>query len=90
MAISDGDAFHNARWGRWSTAVNWTDVQIEDVSGDGCGDIVGRTDSGQWWVAESSGRDFVNRRAADMLAALDDRDDDTITRPMKFGVEKMR
>jgi hypothetical protein len=45
-------AFTNERWGRWSTAVTWLDVQVGDFNGDGRADVVGRVASnGDWWVA---------------------------------------
>jgi hypothetical protein len=70
--------FENSRWGRWSTAVKWTDVRAADVTGDGQVDVLGRAAGGQWWISESTGRAFVNRRAADLLAALDGLIDDDL------------
>jgi hypothetical protein len=51
-------AFATARWGLWSTATNWSDVQIGDFNGDGRTDIAGRSSIGQWWINRSTGTTF--------------------------------
>lgn len=51
-------AFATARWGLWSTATIWSDVQIGDFNGDGRTDIAGRSSIGQWWVNRSNGTTF--------------------------------
>jgi hypothetical protein len=58
-AASTGSSFTNHLRGHWSTAVEWVDVQVADVNGDGLDDIIGRAD-GTWWVARATGTRFVN------------------------------
>ncbi len=50
--------FATAKWGQWSTATVWSDVQIGDFNGDGRTDIAGRSSIGQWWVNRSTGSSF--------------------------------
>ena len=50
--------FATAKWGQWSTATVWSDVQIGDFNGDGRTDIAGRSSIGQWWVNRSTGTSF--------------------------------
>jgi hypothetical protein len=38
----------------------WRDVGAGDFTGDGKQDLLGRTSSGQWWVAVSNGSNFSN------------------------------
>jgi hypothetical protein len=48
-------------WGSWYAGVTWVDVQVGDFNGDGKADIAGRVlQSGQWWVAQSTGSSFNN------------------------------
>jgi hypothetical protein len=60
VALSTGSGFVNQLWGQWSNAVQWVDVQVADVNGDGLDDLVGRT-GGDWWVALSTGSSFSNQ-----------------------------
>jgi len=60
VARSTGSAFVNQKWGNWSTATSWSDVQVADVNGDGWEDIVGRSAAGHWLVAKSTGTTFTN------------------------------
>jgi uncharacterized repeat protein (TIGR01451 family) len=62
VALSDGSGgFTNSLWDTWSTGVTWVDVKVGDFNGDGKMDIVGRArESGQWWIAQSTGSSFVN------------------------------
>jgi autotransporter-associated beta strand protein len=62
VALANGSGgFTNALWGGWSPAVSWVDVQLGDFNGDSRMDIVGRVlQSGQWWIARSTGSSFVN------------------------------
>jgi hypothetical protein len=59
VATSTGTNFSNQLSGAWSNAVEWVDVQVADVNGDGLDDLVGRA-GGDWWVARSTGSAFVN------------------------------
>ncbi len=67
VGISNGTSFRDFGsagfyWGAWATAVNWVDVKVIDVDGDGRSDIAGRVESsGQWWVAKSNGTQFTNQ-----------------------------
>jgi hypothetical protein len=63
VAQSNGSTgFTNSLWDTWSTGVTWVDVHTGDFNGDGKTDIVGRAlETGQWWVAQSTGSSFVNR-----------------------------
>jgi len=58
---STGSQFASSPWGAWPSVVDWRDVQVADVNGDGRDDIVGRR-NGVWWVARSTGSGFVNER----------------------------
>jgi hypothetical protein len=63
VAISDGASFSNAPWGHWANGpgVTWVDVKVGDFLGNGRDDIMGRwLETGQWWMAESTGSSFVN------------------------------
>ena len=60
VAKSDGSGFTNEHWGKWTTAVSWTDIQVGDFNGDGKADVLGRAPaSGDWFVARSTGTGFV-------------------------------
>jgi hypothetical protein len=55
------NAFNLYLWGQWNPKVTWVDVKIGDFNGDGRDDIAGRVlQTGQWWVAESTGSGFTN------------------------------
>jgi hypothetical protein len=63
VALSNGTSFTNLHFGAWSAnpAVTWVDVKVGDFNGDGKADIVGRwLQSGQWWLAQSTGSSFTN------------------------------
>jgi autotransporter-associated beta strand protein len=62
VGISNGSSgFTTKLWTTWSTAVTWVDVKVGDFDGDGKADIVGRVlETGQWWVAKSTGSSFTN------------------------------
>ena len=60
VAKSDGTSFANEHWGKWSTAVSWSNVFVGDFTGDGKDDVVGRADStGDWFVAKATDSGFV-------------------------------
>lgn len=58
-------------WTSWSTDVEWEDLQLADFTGDGLKDIVGRTEDGDWWVAESTGSGFRNSHWGKWNGAVD-------------------
>ena len=70
MRQEDGE-YVTTSWGSWSTRVDWTNVQLADVTGDGRLDIVGRVTDGNWWVAESTGTRFLNRHWGKWSAAVE-------------------
>src|SRR5262249_45068551 len=51
--------FAMSSWGVWSPATAWHDVAVGDFNGDGFVDIVGRADSGHWWLGTSTGTAFT-------------------------------
>jgi autotransporter-associated beta strand protein len=60
---STGSRFNTVFWDQWSADIpgtfDWVDVKAGDFNGDGKADIVGRVkESGQWYVAESTGTTF--------------------------------
>ena len=60
VAKSDGTSFANEHWGKWTTAVTWSNVFVGDFTGDGKDDVVGRADStGDWFVAKATDSGFV-------------------------------
>ena len=60
VAKSDGTSFANEHWGKWTTAVTWSNVLVGDFTGDGKDDVVGRADStGDWFVAKATDSGFV-------------------------------
>jgi autotransporter-associated beta strand protein len=62
VALSNGsNLFTSHLWGHWIPSATWVDVQVADFNGDGKTDIVGRyAQTGQWWIAQSTGSSFVN------------------------------
>jgi len=53
--------FTTSLWTTWNPNVTWVDVKVGDFTGDGRDDIAGRVlQTGQWWVAESTGSSFTN------------------------------
>jgi hypothetical protein len=59
---NDSGGFTTSVWDTWSTGVTWVDVEVGDFNGDGKTDIVGRAlESGQWWVAQSTGSSFTDQ-----------------------------
>jgi hypothetical protein len=59
VGVSNGSAIATTLWGAWNEAADWRDVKVGDFNGDGRDDIIGRTASGQWWLARSNGAGFV-------------------------------
>jgi hypothetical protein len=63
VAISNGSSFTTTLWDTWAAnpSVTWVDVKVGDFTGDGKADIVGRwLQTGQWWMAQSTGSSFTN------------------------------
>jgi FG-GAP-like repeat len=62
VGLSNGStAFNTTLWTTWNPNVTWEDVKVGDFNGDGQMDIIGRVQqSGQWWVAQSTGTSFVS------------------------------
>jgi autotransporter-associated beta strand protein len=62
MTQSNGSGgFTNTLWDTWSTKATWVDVKIGDFNGDGKMDFIGRwKETGQWWLAQSTGSTFTN------------------------------
>jgi hypothetical protein len=60
VGTSNGsNGFNTNLWATWSPAVNWVDVQIVDLNGDGFADITARdSQSGNWWTGLSNGYGF--------------------------------
>ena len=48
------------RWTTWAPGANWVNVQKADINGDNRDDIIGRTSSGAWYAALSTGTTFTN------------------------------
>jgi len=44
----------------WSTLVEWNDIVVADLSGDGRDDIAGRASNGQWWLLHHDGNGWTN------------------------------
>jgi hypothetical protein len=60
-----GKASSNQLLATWDPSVNWVDVQVGDLYGNGRQDIIGRDQAnGEWWVAASTPSGFVNRPLA--------------------------
>ncbi|MCA9169466.1 MAG: S8 family serine peptidase, partial [Planctomycetales bacterium] len=53
------DNWITEQWGAWSPTVNWTNVQVGDVDGDGILDVAGQNELGDWWVGYTSNGQFV-------------------------------
>jgi hypothetical protein len=62
VSLANGSGgFTTSLWDTWSTGVTWVDIKVGDFNGDSKMDIVGRAlESGQWWMAISTGSSFVN------------------------------
>jgi hypothetical protein len=69
VGLSTGSSFTTTLWATWSAGVpgvehpgvTWVDVQVGDFNGDGKADIAGRVlQSGEWWVATSTGSSFTS------------------------------
>jgi len=62
VGVSNGStAFATTLWTTWNPNVTWADVKVGDFNGDGMTDLVGRVaQTGQWWVAQSTGSSFGN------------------------------
>jgi hypothetical protein len=69
VGLSTGSSFITTIWGHWYSgvpgeehpSVTWVDVQTGDFYGNGKTDIIGRVlQTGQWWVATSTGSSFTN------------------------------
>jgi hypothetical protein len=62
MSVPDGSGgFTTSLWDTWNPGVTWVDVKVGDFNGDSKMDIVGRVlETGQWWVAQSTGSSFTN------------------------------
>jgi hypothetical protein len=63
VGVSNGTSFTNQFWTHWYAGVTWVDVLAGNFSGhpNGTDDIAGRVlQSGDWWVAQSSGSSFTN------------------------------
>jgi len=50
-----GGTFSTLRWTTWNEAAGWRDVSVGDFSGDGFIDILGRTSTGEFYVAQNVG-----------------------------------
>jgi hypothetical protein len=49
----------------WDPSVNWVDVQVGDLYGNGRQEIIGRDQAnGEWWVVAPTGSGFENRPLA--------------------------
>lgn len=60
VALSFGDSagggwFLTNRWTQWNEAAGWRDVKIADFAGDGRPDILARTATGDWYLAQNIG-----------------------------------
>jgi autotransporter-associated beta strand protein len=62
VSLSNGSGgFTTSLWTTWNPAATWVDVKVGDFNGDGKTDIVGRVlQTGQWWIAQSTGSSFTN------------------------------
>jgi autotransporter-associated beta strand protein len=62
MSVPDGSGgFTTSLWDTWSAGVTWVDVKVGDFNSDAKMDIVGRAkETGQWWIAQSTGSSFTN------------------------------
>ncbi len=46
------------KWGQWDPSATWLDINTGDFNGDGLIDRIGRTSTGQWWMAKNLGSSF--------------------------------
>jgi len=46
------------KWGNWDQFTGWLDESSGDFNGDGAIDRIGRTPTGQWWLAKNLGSSF--------------------------------
>jgi len=52
--------FSTSMWAGWNPKATWADVRVGDFNGDGKADLAAReADTGQWWVAISTGSSFT-------------------------------
>jgi FG-GAP-like repeat/IPT/TIG domain len=63
--VSSGTSFQPTLWGAWAPpnpgALDWVDVHLADLNGDGRADVIGRyLETGQWWVSLSGKTGFVS------------------------------
>ncbi len=65
-----GSNHTNMSAGSWSTAVTWSDVRVGDFDDDGNDDIIGRANTGAWYVAFSNGSGFTNKFAGAWSTAV--------------------
>ncbi|MDG2383888.1 MAG: VCBS repeat-containing protein [Pirellulaceae bacterium] len=63
VGVSNGSRFTvQGAWSKWSKGFPWVDIQLADMNGDGLIDVFGRLkNTGQLFVAESQGDQFVTR-----------------------------
>ncbi|WP_146404097.1 GEVED domain-containing protein [Planctomycetes bacterium CA13] len=50
VSISDGDVFKETRYGGWTDGVEWTNVMVAELNGEGADDIVGWNPETQNWM----------------------------------------
>ena len=60
VLTSRGLGFTPSRFGRWNSAVTWSNVLAGDFNNDGRDDLVGQRSDGQWIVAASNGTAFAS------------------------------
>jgi hypothetical protein len=60
VLTSTGAGFTASRFGRWNSAVTWSNVLAGDFNNDGRDDLVGQRSDGQWIVAASNGTAFAS------------------------------
>jgi uncharacterized repeat protein (TIGR03803 family) len=62
VSLANGSGgFTTSKWDTWRTDITWVDVKVGRFSTDVRDEIVGRAlQTGQWWVAQSTGSSFNN------------------------------